>query len=334
MSTQPPFPPSPEHPLPYPTPSTADDIVQAGFLRRWAAIFLDSLILTTAFYAVFFVLILVVGVAGGFEALGDFDTEEPPSWAVGAYLGLYLVYFVMAGLYYALMESSSAQATVGKMALGIKVVDRNGARLTFPHALGRWFAAALSYITLYIGYLMAAFTERKQALHDIVVGTFVVDKWAYTDTPERQQRGLSGCLIAFLVVIVGVIGISVIGILAAVALPAYADYTARARVATAMVAAAPLKLRVQETVLAGGECPDNGSEGFAAPADYAGTAVSRIVVGRIDDYEDGGCGITVWLQPGAGSYEEQSLVLEYFADQERWICTSSLPDNQLPEECR
>lgn len=333
MSSIDPFEPVPVPP-PFPAPSAAPDVVQAGFLRRWAALFLDSLILSCAFYALFFVVVIVFGVAGGFDALGNVDTEEPPAWMVGAYLGIYLVYFVIAGLYYALLESSSSQATVGKMALGIKVVDRDGHRLSFPHALGRWFAAALSYITLYIGFLMAAFTERKQALHDLAVGTFVVDKWAYTDTPERQQRGLSGCLIAFLIVVVLFGGIAVLGILAAIALPAYGDYSARARVATAVVAATPLKERVVKTLDATGDCPTNRSEGFAAPADYAGTAVARIVVDRIDDYEDGGCGIVVWLKPIAGSNEENNLTFEYLAEQESWVCTSTLPDRQLPAECR
>lgn len=322
-------------PAPPPAVSATDaHVVQAGFLRRWAALFLDSLILACAFYAVFFVLILVFGVAGGFDALRGIDTEEPPPWLVAAYLGMYLIYFAIAGLYYALMESSAAQASVGKMALGIKVVDRDGRRLSFPHALGRWCAAALSYLTLYIGFLMAAFTQRKQALHDIVAGTFVVDKWAYTDTPERQQRGLSGCLIAFLVVVVLCGGLAVLGILAAIALPAYGDYTARARVATAVVAATPLKQRVVQALEATGTCPDNRSEGFAAPADYAGTAVARIVVDRIDDYEDGGCGIVVWLQPIGGSNEENTLTFEYLAEQQTWVCTSSLPERQLPPECR
>lgn len=337
----PPSPPSADVPPSLPpiaplpgVPQLGGEIVQAGFLRRWAALFLDSLILTCAFYAVFFVVIIVFGIAGGMEALAHFDSEEPPAWFVGAYLGLYLLYFVMAGLYYALLESSASQATVGKMALGIKVVDRDGRRLSFPHALGRWFAAALSYVTLYIGFLMAAFTERKQALHDILVGSFVVDKWAYTDRPELQQRGLSGCLIAFLVLIVLLGGLVVVSILAAIAIPAYQDYTQRAHAGTALVAVAPLKERVQQAWADTGECPTNTSEGFAAPADYAGNAIARIVVAPMDEYEDGGCGITVWLRPGGGAIEEENITFEYLPDNETWVCTSSLDSTRLPPECR
>ena len=77
-------------------------------------------------------------------------------------------------LYFALMESSSKQATLGKMALGIRVTDVNGNRIGFGRATGRHFAKILSGLILGIGFLMAAFTEKKQALHDMIAGTLVV----------------------------------------------------------------------------------------------------------------------------------------------------------------
>ena len=66
------------------------------------------------------------------------------------------MYFTVSALYFAGMESSRHQATFGKLAL-------------------------------YIGFLMAAFTERKRALHDMVSSTQVVDRWAYTEFPEHQS---------------------------------------------------------------------------------------------------------------------------------------------------
>ena len=77
-------------------------------------------------------------------------------------------------LYFALMESSTNQATVGKMALGIKVTDLEGNRISFGRALGRTFAKILSGLIIFIGYIIAAFTEKKQALHDMIAGTLVV----------------------------------------------------------------------------------------------------------------------------------------------------------------
>jgi uncharacterized RDD family membrane protein YckC len=76
-------------------------------------------------------------------------------------------------LYEAFMESSSYQATLGKMIFGMKVTDLNGNRISFERATGRHFAKWLSAITLFIGYIMVGLTERKQGLHDLVAGTLV-----------------------------------------------------------------------------------------------------------------------------------------------------------------
>ncbi|MGD0215101.1 MAG: RDD family protein [Terriglobales bacterium] len=76
-------------------------------------------------------------------------------------------------LYEAFMESSSYQATLGKMIFGMKVTDLNGNRISFERATGRHFAKWLSAMTLFIGYMMVGFTERKQGLHDLLAGTLV-----------------------------------------------------------------------------------------------------------------------------------------------------------------
>lgn len=81
---------------------------------------------------------------------------------------------VVTWLYYALMESSARQATLGKMALGIIVTDIEGRRIGFGKATGRHFAKILSALILGIGFLMVAFTQRKQGLHDILAGTLVI----------------------------------------------------------------------------------------------------------------------------------------------------------------
>jgi len=76
-------------------------------------------------------------------------------------------------LYEAFMESSSYQATLGKMIFGMKVTDLNGNRISFERATGRHFAKWLSAMVLGIGYIMVGFTERKQGLHDLLAGTLV-----------------------------------------------------------------------------------------------------------------------------------------------------------------
>jgi uncharacterized RDD family membrane protein YckC len=81
---------------------------------------------------------------------------------------------VAVGLYYSLMESSPWQATLGKRALGLQVTDLHGNRISFGRATGRYFAKIVSGLTLSIGYLMAGFTRRKQALHDIISECLVI----------------------------------------------------------------------------------------------------------------------------------------------------------------
>lgn len=310
-------------------PGRQDDVVQAGFLRRWAALFLDQLILGVAYYALLIVLMMVFGIAGGLDLFSQVDAQDPPGWFVAAYLGVMLLYYAAAGLYFSLMESSRHQATLGKMALGIKVVNAHGGRLSFAHALGRWFAALLSYVTLYIGFLMAAFTGKKQALHDLVAGTFVVDRWAYTEFPERQQRTLGGCVIVFVIAMMLMIGIAVLGILAAIALPAYQEYTGRARFAQVLEPVNTLRSQVEDALQRDGSCPNNGSQGFLAAEAYAGPGINRIVV---DEFDQGFCGISVWMPPLRGTVERQ-FMLELDVDSGRWYCSAPSGVENLPSWC-
>jgi uncharacterized RDD family membrane protein YckC len=77
--------------------------------------------------------------------------------------------------YFSIMESSNRQATLGKLALSIKVVDLRGEQISFAKASLRFFAKVLSTNILLIGYLIALFTEKKQTLHDLLVKTIVVE---------------------------------------------------------------------------------------------------------------------------------------------------------------
>ncbi len=243
-------------------------VVPAGFLRRWAALFLDGLILFIPLVAIGVVLVLAFGI----------KVEDQTSGPGVADALIYLLYFICAPIYYAGMESSSWQATLGKRALGIKVTDLQGRRLSFGHALGRWFAAALSYLTLYIGFLMAAVTERKRALHDFVAGTEVVDKWAYTDQPERQKEGLSGCLVVFLI---AMLMVPVIAILAAIAISQYQDYVIRSQVSEASSLADGVKTAVGEYVNNTAHFPDsNASAGLPSADQIQGLYVRSMDIGR------------------------------------------------------
>ncbi|NBZ87453.1 RDD family protein [Stagnihabitans tardus] len=91
-------------------------------------------------------------------------------------LGYTLLAMIAPILYDVLLTASSWQATVGKRALGLIVVDLNGQRLTPWRATGRYFAKIPSALILGIGFLMVGWTERKQGLHDMIAGTLVVKK--------------------------------------------------------------------------------------------------------------------------------------------------------------
>jgi uncharacterized RDD family membrane protein YckC len=141
----------------------------AGFWLRFLAFIIDSIILAMLGIITGFLLGIVFGGAGANNADAGLTTAELIVQGINMAVSL-----VMNWLYYALQESSDKQATIGKQALGIIVRDVNGEPITFGKATIRYFAQILSGLTLGIGYVMAAFTQRKQALHDMIAGTLVL----------------------------------------------------------------------------------------------------------------------------------------------------------------
>jgi uncharacterized RDD family membrane protein YckC len=140
-----------------------------GFWRRFLAYFIDAIIINVATSIVGG----VIGVGIGMGALSGAGASnmaalETISGLTGALIGL-----VGSWLYSALLESSSYQATPGKMALGLVVTDAMGQRISFGRATGRYFAKILSSLILLIGFFMIGWTARKQGLHDMIAGTLV-----------------------------------------------------------------------------------------------------------------------------------------------------------------
>lgn len=85
-------------------------------------------------------------------------------------LVLGLLVFTIPWLYFAYLESSKNQATMGKMALRIAVTDLDGNRITFARATLRCFAKIVSVLTFFVGFIIIAFTRYKQGLHDMIAG--------------------------------------------------------------------------------------------------------------------------------------------------------------------
>jgi len=94
---------------------------------------------------------------------------------IGAYAMFFVAAIVISWLYFAMMESSERQGTFGKAMVNLRVMDANGNRLSFAHASGRFFSKIITGMVPFgIGYIMAGFTQKKQALHDFIAGTVVV----------------------------------------------------------------------------------------------------------------------------------------------------------------
>jgi uncharacterized RDD family membrane protein YckC len=139
----------------------------AGFWYRLGAFLIDAIILSVISY----VIALLMG-----ESLNTAPTDttvemtEPTRY----YSTFNIISAVINWLYFTLQESSPNQATLGKRALGLYVTDLKGQRINFLKATVRHFCKVISAITLLIGFIMIAFTERKQGLHDLIAGTLVL----------------------------------------------------------------------------------------------------------------------------------------------------------------
>jgi uncharacterized RDD family membrane protein YckC len=161
-------------PVPY-APVAPRAVGYGGFWIRFVAAIIDYLVLRVAmipFGLLIFGRLMLVG--GWFPRGGRMSPDEmfPFMAAAGK---LFLIQTAAYWIYEAWMTSSSKQATLGKMAFGLKVVNaENGAPLSFALASGRHFAKYISAFTAMIGFIIAGFTARKQALHDLIAGTVVI----------------------------------------------------------------------------------------------------------------------------------------------------------------
>lgn len=149
----------------------------AGFWKRFAALLIDKVILGFGAVIILIPIIIMFGLGVAFNS-DNMNMEDNAGFIIaflGAYMMLICFIVIMDWLYFALMESKKG-ATLGKMVLNIKVTDMNGNPVSFGRASGRYFGKILSNLTLGIGYIIAGFSQQKQALHDILAKTLVVNR--------------------------------------------------------------------------------------------------------------------------------------------------------------
>ncbi len=187
------------------------EVVYAGFWKRAAAYLIDAFAVGMVTWIVqMVVMAMFFGVSAGAMA-GD-SAALMAGGMMGILVGMIIVPIALNAVYFAAFHASSKQATLGKMAVGIKVTDDDGQRISFARGIGRYFATILSSLILCVGYIMAGFTERKRALHDMVCNTLVVDQWAFTAHPERQRHEL-GTVTTVILVIGGLLVLAYFGLM-------------------------------------------------------------------------------------------------------------------------
>jgi uncharacterized RDD family membrane protein YckC len=137
------------------------DFIYVGFLERLCAYIIDNVALAILFVVLNVLRTSIINVF----LISTIDT----------YLSKDYIFLVLA-LYFPIMESSHYQGTLGKIALGLKVTNLEGQRISMVTAIMRFLGRFLCSITLFLGYVLIFFTERKQGLHDIIASTTVLRK--------------------------------------------------------------------------------------------------------------------------------------------------------------
>ncbi len=183
----------------------------AGFWKRAFAFLIDSIILSVP--SVLFTGLIIGSQVMSIVKMASQNVEPTPDmvlpimgkWFAGM-AAVWVFNLLLLWLYHACFESGKRQATPGKMALGIKVVGAQAERISFARATGRTFAKFISHMILYFGDYMAGFTQKRQALHDMIATTYVVDK-NYQPGNELPELPFSkgGCAAGILAAIAPVV---------------------------------------------------------------------------------------------------------------------------------
>lgn len=322
----------------------ATEAVYASFWRRLGAFVADQLLL------------------GGFAFLWFAALANMGRTSLILNLGVTVAAILVAPwLYTALFESGSRQATPGKQLLRIKVTDLRGARIGFARATGRHFAEWLSILTLLVGYALAIFTRRRQAMHDLLAGTLVVREDAAPAAVAGSERAApmsGGALAGALAVVLAALSVPV-GYLA-LAIPAYRDFEVRTQIAEGLTLAHEFELAVDLHRIEYGEWPadltalqiDDYTQGLVNEAKFVdaieivdGTVVVRFNAVTHADLQNRRLALRPWLnedeqiawqcgraEPPPGAWNN-SAGPRGNGSSSRAVA-SDLPDRHLPVSCR
>jgi uncharacterized RDD family membrane protein YckC len=152
-------------------------VAYAGFWERLLAFVIDNLIIGVGILVIVIPLLFLTGLGAVLSRIAqDEDLGDAGFFLIiGVFLVAATAAVLVTWLYHAFMESSEWQATVGKRAMGLVVTDMAGRRVSFGRSSGRHFGKIITnLVPAFLGYIMAAFTEKKQALHDMMSGCLVL----------------------------------------------------------------------------------------------------------------------------------------------------------------
>jgi uncharacterized RDD family membrane protein YckC len=135
-------------------------MLKASFKRRFVANAIDSVIL---YIAIIILTKIFKNLPINSFTLLLIETKE-------------IICLFLSSCYHILMTAYFKNATIGKLATGIMIVDKNMNRLTAIHSLGRYLSYYFSYLTLGIGFLAIMTNKNNRAIHDMIANTYVIRK--------------------------------------------------------------------------------------------------------------------------------------------------------------
>lgn len=143
----------------------------AGFWIRFVALVIDGILLSVVQAIIFVPLVMLFGI--GTATLVNADSPGALGALIAAEGVFFLISFAIQMAYYVYFWAKRG-ATLGKMALGLKIIRADGGPLSVGLAVGRFLAFLLDAFTIYIGFIIAGFDSEKRALHDRICNTRVI----------------------------------------------------------------------------------------------------------------------------------------------------------------
>jgi uncharacterized RDD family membrane protein YckC len=275
--------------------ASGEEVKYAHFIHRWAAHLFDTWLINICALLIIGSLVLIAYLATGYS----FSEKPDEAFGIGmmiAMFSFFLVYPVLSGTYHSLLEGSKKQGSLGKQFLGIIVTTDKGAPVDRSKAFIRWASSFVSHMTQSIGFIIAAFTPRRQALHDYMAGTLVLEGPQATRSGiERNTRAiwcLAVCLFVLPTLLVMAIIFPIMRFAAAEGLKKANEYQAVDN------AIAPVKQLVRAQYEIDQTCLTDTDAAVAAAIAPLKPKVTEIIIG--DSEDESGC--EIYATYGDGRY--------------------------------